>query len=79
MPSHSHRPVSYTHLVKTKEGLDLTLRSKNYYDESGQTQFSPGIYELYDGARLLKSELMDFQTHLYKFGEMEQLLTERCV
>ena len=62
--------------VKTKEGLDLTLRSKNYYDESGQTQFSPGIYELYDGARLLKSELMDLQTHLYKFGEMEQLLTE---
>ena len=62
--------------VKTKEGFELTLRSKNYYDEQSQTQFSPGIYEFYSGTKLLQSETMDFQTHLYKFGEMERYLTE---
>lgn len=62
--------------VKTKGGFELILRSKNYYDEQSQTQFSPGIYELYSGTELLQSETMDFQTHLYKFGEMEQYLTE---
>lgn len=62
--------------VKTKEGLTLVLKSRNHYDEQRQTQFSPGIYELYDKTRLLQSESMDFQTHLYKFGEMEQYLTE---
>lgn len=62
--------------VKTKEGLDLILKTKNNYDEKSQTQFSPGIYELYRGTELLKSEYMDFQTHLYQFGEMEQYLKE---
>ena len=62
--------------VKTKEEFELILRSKNYYDEQSQTQFSPGIYELYSGTKLLQSETMDFQTHLYKFGEMEQYLKE---
>lgn len=62
--------------VKTKEGFDLILKSKNYYDEKSQTQFSPGTYELYEGAKLLQSEHMNFQTHLYKFGEMEQYLSE---
>ena len=62
--------------VKTKEGFDLVLKNKNYYDEQSQTQFSPGIYELYNGTKLLKSESMDFQTHLYKFGEMEKYLKE---
>lgn len=60
--------------VKTKEGFDLILKSKNYYDEKSQTQFSPGIYELYNGTDLLQSENMDFQTHLYRFGEMEPYL-----
>lgn len=32
--------------------------------------------ELYNGAELLQSEPMDFQTHLYKFGEMEPYLKE---
>lgn len=36
----------------------------------------PGLYELYDGPRLLRKEAMDFQTHLYRFGEMEQLLAQ---
>lgn len=62
--------------VKTAEGLDLILKSKNHYDEQSQTQFSPGIYELRRGEQLLQSEPMDFQTHLYRFGEMEGYLKE---
>lgn len=62
--------------AKTKDGLDLILKSRNYYDGKSQTQFSPGIYELYQGATLLQSESMDFRTHLYRFGEMEQILEE---
>lgn len=62
--------------VKTAEGLDLILKSKYRYDEATRTQFSPGIYELYDGDRLLRSEPMDFQTHLYGPGEMNRLLRE---
>ncbi|WP_295158066.1 bifunctional 2-polyprenyl-6-hydroxyphenol methylase/3-demethylubiquinol 3-O-methyltransferase UbiG [uncultured Brachyspira sp.] len=61
--------------VKTKENFEIVLKSKNYYKE--QTQFSPSIYEMYNNnAELLKSEFMDFQTHLYKYGEMEQYLKE---
>ena len=62
--------------VKTKEGFDLILKSKNDYDVKSRTQFSPGIYELYNGAELLQRETMDFQTHLYEFGEMESYLKE---
>ena len=50
--------------VKTKEGYELILKGKNYYDEKTHTQYSPSIYELYDGAKLLQQEKMDFQTHL---------------
>ena len=62
--------------VKTEQGYDLLLKTKNYYDEQTQTQFSPSVYELYKGTQLLQSETMDFQTHLYKLGEMEKLLRE---
>lgn len=62
--------------VKTEGDFDLILKSKNYYDEQSQTQFSPAIYELYNGTELLQREQMDFQTHLYKFGEMERYLRE---
>lgn len=63
--------------VKTKDGLNLILKCKNYYDKQSRTQFSPGIYELYnDDAVLLQREEMDFQTHLYQPGEMEQYLKE---
>ena len=62
--------------VNTKDGFKLILKSKNHYDKQSQTQFSPGIYELYDGQTLIQSETMDFQTHLYRFGELEQYLTE---
>lgn len=60
--------------VKTKEGYDLVLKTKNHYDETSQTQFSPSIYELYHGTELLRSEAMDFQTHLYQYGEMDEYL-----
>jgi SAM-dependent methyltransferase len=62
--------------VKTKEGFDLILKGRNYYDEKSQTQFSPSIYELHDGAKRLQRETMDFQIHLYRFGEMEAYLKE---
>ncbi len=62
--------------VKMKNGFDLVLKTKNYFDVQQQVQFSPGTYELYDRDKLLKSEHMDFQTHLYKFGEMENYLRE---
>ena len=60
--------------VKTKQGFDLILKRKSYYDEKTQTQYLPSIYELYHGTTLLQHEAMDFQTHLYKLGEMERLL-----
>lgn len=62
--------------AKTGEGLDLLLKTRNYYEEQSQTQFSPGIYELYRNGELLRREYMDFQTHLYRFGEMEAILRE---
>lgn len=62
--------------VKTPEGFDLILKNKNYFDHKNCTQYSPGIYELYNGQKLLQSEKMDFQTHLYKLGEMEKMLDE---
>lgn len=62
--------------VKTKKGYNLILKTKNHYDENSQTQFSPSIYELYNGAELLQRENMDFQTHLYRYGEMEEYLKE---
>lgn len=65
-----------TAAVKTKEGFDLILKTKNHYEEESRTQFSPGIYELYNGKELLQRELMDFQTHLYALGEMENYLRE---
>ncbi|RDU66685.1 SAM-dependent methyltransferase [Helicobacter didelphidarum] len=62
--------------VKTQEGYDLIAKTKNFYDTTSKTQFSPSVYELYDGATLLESQYMDFQTHLYELGEMEQCLKE---
>ena len=62
---------------ENERGIWLTPERKNHYDETSQTQFSPSIYELYNGAELLQSESMDFQTHLYRYGEMEAYLIER--
>lgn len=61
---------------ETKDGYKLILKTKNHYDAQSQTQYSSGFYELYDKDMLIQSERMDFQTHLYKFGEMEQYLRE---
>lgn len=60
--------------VETRENFQLVLKSKSYYDEATHTQFSPALYELYDGHELLQQEKMDFQTHLYELGEMEAIL-----
>lgn len=60
----------------TSDGFKLLLKTKNHYIEESQTQLSPGIYELYDGNELLMKEEMDFQTHLYRAGEMEMILEE---
>ncbi len=60
--------------VKTSEGYDLVLKCKNYFDVKSSTQYSPSIYELYDGNNLLQREKMDFQTHLYQLGEIEPYL-----
>ena len=73
-PEDSKYKVSIS--VKTKEGYDLILKGKNHYNEKSQTQFSPSIYQLYNGTELLQSENMDFQTHLYRYGEMEEYLRE---
>lgn len=54
--------------VRTKEGYDLILKNKNYYDPKTQTQFSPSIYELYHGNTRLQYEQMDFRTHLNEIG-----------
>lgn len=70
--SNYHTSIS----VKTKEGFDLVLKGKNFYDEKTHTQFSPSIYELYNGTELLQQEEMNFQTHLYELGEMESYLRE---
>lgn len=62
--------------VKTKQGFDLVLKGKNFFDKASKTQYSPSVYELWNGERLLQSEKMDFQIHLYEFGEMEEYLHE---
>lgn len=62
--------------VETKEGYQLVLKMKNRYDEKTQTQYSISIYQLYDGEELLQEEEMDFQTHLYRLGELEPVLKE---
>lgn len=73
-PDHDSYQTSIA--VKTKEGFNLVLKSRSYYEEESQTQFSPSVYELYDETTLLQSEPMDFQLHLYQFGEMEAYLEE---
>lgn len=41
------RDYKTTASVKTKEVFNQVLKSKNYYDEQNQTQFSPAIYFLF--------------------------------
>lgn len=69
--------------VKTKDGFDLVLKTKNTYDSRNKIQYSPSIYELFDKGRLLQSEKMNFQTRLYELGELEKILKnigfEKCI
>ena len=60
--------------VKTKEGYDLVLKSKNDYDKHKKILSSPSVYELYDGMNLLCKEEMDFRIKLYDFGELDSLI-----
>lgn len=62
--------------VQTAAGETLVLKTRYFYDAETQTQFSPGVYGLYRDGELLQSEEMDFQTHLYRLGEMEEMLAE---
>ena len=62
--------------VETAAGETLVLKTKYSYDAATQTQFSPGIYALYRDGELLQTEDMDFQTHLYRLGEMDRMLEE---
>ncbi|MFR1755273.1 MAG: hypothetical protein ACLSWA_00150 [Thomasclavelia spiroformis] len=61
--------------IKTKERYDLILKIKTITMKNAYPVFS-GIYELYKGAELLQQEIMDFQTHLYELGELEQHLQD---
>lgn len=62
---------------KINNNCKLIFKSKNYYDKKTQTLFSPGIYEFYDNKGcLLQKEEIDFQIHLYKYGEMDRYLKE---
>ena len=62
--------------VSTPEGLEIALWSKNRYDAQTQTQYSPGRYVLSRAGEELRREEMDFQTHLYRMGEMDALLEQ---
>ncbi|MDO5400589.1 MAG: class I SAM-dependent methyltransferase [Eubacteriales bacterium] len=70
------RDYKVTASVKTREGWDLVLKTRDHYDPGTQTQFSPSLYELYDGETLVRTEQMDFQTHLYALAEIKALLKE---
>lgn len=58
----------------TPEGQLLKLKMNYRYDGQTQIQYSPSIYERWDGEKLLQSEQMDFQTRLYQLGELDGLL-----
>lgn len=53
---------------------ELTLKTKNRFDARTGTQFSPGVYELVEDGEPILIERMDFQTHLYSFEEMDEIL-----
>lgn len=56
------------------DGAELHFSSMDRYDADAQTQYSPGRYEVYRDGELIDSEWMDFQFHLYRFGELERRL-----
>lgn len=62
--------------IELPQGETLVYKSRQHYEPATQTLFAPGTYELYRGGKLLKREMMDFQMHLYRPGEMDALLRE---
>ncbi|WP_010298057.1 class I SAM-dependent methyltransferase [Clostridium senegalense] len=60
--------------VKTRNGLDLVLKTKNIYNPTNKILYSPSIYELRDNEKIIKAESMDFQIRLYELGELEEIL-----
>ena len=62
--------------VTTEEGYDLILKTKTWYEEKTQTQMLPSVYLVEKNGQLLHIETMDYRLHLYRFGEMEQMLKE---
>lgn len=62
--------------VKTKEGFLLKLKMCERYDAANQIQYYPSVYELWDGEQLLQNEQMDFQTRLYRLGDLDELLKQ---
>lgn len=62
--------------VDMGRGRTLTLKSAYDFDEKTRVQMAPGLYELWEGETLLRSETMDFRIRLYEVGEMERILGE---
>ena len=59
-----------------EDGKLLRMRMGARYEPATQVQCYPSIYELWQGEELLHSEPMDFQTKLYRLGELDALLAE---
>ena len=47
--------------TKTKEGFDLILKNKNYYDEQSRTQFSPGYMNFITEPSCCKANIWIFR------------------
>ena len=63
-------------VVNIDQGCQLVLETKKRYDVATHTLFCPSLYKLYQNDILLQQEQMNFQTHLYELGEMEEMLRE---
>lgn len=59
-----------------EDGKLLRMRMGARYDAAAQVQYYPSVYELWQDGQLLHSEPMDFQTRLYRLGELDTLLAE---
>lgn len=60
--------------MELPQGETLVYKSRQHYETATQTLFAPGTYELYREGTLMKREVMDFQMHLYRLGEMDEHL-----
>lgn len=60
--------------VTMPDGKTLLLKMGQRYDAESRIQYYPSVYELWDGQELLQSQTMDFQTRLYRLGELDEEL-----